>query len=307
MINAVETQREKILIVHDDKDILDIIQVLFGHSHTLLTAVSREQSLTTALEDDPDLIIVNPKMTDMDGFEICSQLKSHPETENIPVIFVTENSRVEDELAGLVSGAIDYFTKPLNPQIVAARIRNHLSLKRRLDVLELMSAVDAMTGVPNRRRFDEYMDQEWRRGNRNQYPLSLLMIDIDHFKKYNDTYGHQKGDECLRNVAHEIQQHLRRPSDMVARYGGEEFSIILPDTPLDAALALAGRIRSGIEDLNLEHTGSDTFGHVTISIGVATKVPEDEHSIVSFIKAADKCLYTSKNGGRNRITGGRAA
>ena len=245
MINAVETQREKILIVHDDTDILDIIQVLFGHSHTLLTAVSREQSLATAIEEDPDLIIVNPKMTDMDGFEICSQLKSRPETENIPVIFVTENSRAEDELAGLVSGAIDYFTKPLNPEIVAARIRNHLSLKRRLDVLELMSAVDALTGVPNRRRFDEYMDQEWRRGNRNQYPLSLLMIDIDHFKRVNDEFGHQVGDRVLSEIADRIGRIIRG-EDVAFRFGGEEFLALL-------ALLL--------QRLRLDRLGADEVDH----------------------------------------------
>ena len=133
------------------------------------------------------------------------------------------------------------------------------------------------------------------------------MIDIDHFKKYNDKYGHQKGDECLRIVAQEIQQHPRRPSDMVARYGGEEFSIILPDTPFEAALTLADRIRSGVSGLNLEHIGSDIFGHITISIGVATRVPEDDHTMLSLIETADKNLYTAKRGGRNRVTGGRAA
>ena len=132
------------------------------------------------------------------------------------------------------------------------------------------------------------------------------MIDIDHFKKYNDKHGHQKGDECLRIVAQEIQQHPRRPSDMVARYGGEEFSIILPDTPLEAALTLADRIRSGVSGLNLEHLGPDKFGHITISIGVATKVPEDDHTMLSLIETADKSLYTANRGGRTRVTGRRA-
>ncbi|MDG2033186.1 MAG: diguanylate cyclase [Rhodospirillales bacterium] len=307
MIDAMETQRGKILIVGEYTDIFNIIEVLFGETHVILTARSGKHGLAMVIEETPDLILLDVKLPDMDGYQVCSWLKSAAETENIPVIFLTAESGAKEELAGLNMGAIDYISKSTSPQIVEARIRNHLSQKRQLDKLEIMSAVDALTGVPNRRRFDEYMDQEWRRGNRDQYSLALLMIDIDHFKKYNDTYGHQKGDECLRLVAHEIQQHLRRPSDMVARYGGEEFSIILPDTPLAAALALADRIRSGVEDLNLEHTGSEPFGHITISIGVATKVPKTDHSIVSFIEAADKNLYTSKDRGRNRITGGRAA
>jgi len=306
MIDAVESQPEKILIVDDDQDILDLVVAMFGTTLSVVTARSGKEGLEMAIQESPDLILLDVKMPDMNGYEVCRELKSSAETENIPVIFLTARTGPEDELTGLDMGAIDYIAKPIIPQIVEVRIRNHLSQKRHRDKLEFMSAVDALTGVANRRRFDEYLDQEWRRGNRNEYPLSLLMIDIDHFKSYNDTYGHQQGDECLRNVAHEIQQHLRRPSDMVARYGGEEFSIILPDTPLDAALALADRIRSGVENLNIEHSGSETYGHITISVGAATKVPTDDHSMISFIEAADKNLYTSKNGGRNRITGGRA-
>ena len=306
MIDAPKTEREKILIVGDDTDILDIVAILFRETHVILTAKSGKAGLAMAIKETPELILLDVKMPDMDGFEACSRLKSSAETENIPVIFLAKEAGGEDELAGLGAGAIDYIAKAMIPQIVEVRIRNHLSQKRLMDKLQIMSAVDVLTGIPNRRRFNEYMDQEWRRGQRNKYPLSLLMIDIDHFKKYNDTYGHQKGDACLRIVAQEIQQHPRRPSDMVARYGGEEFSIILPDTPLAAALSLADRIRSGVEGLDLEHLGTDTFGHITVSIGVATKVPEDDHTMLSFIETADENLYTSKRGGRNRITGGGA-
>ena len=167
----------------------------------------------------------------------------------------------------------------------------------------MMSVVDALTTVPNRRRFDEYLDQEWRRAMRNKYSISLLMIDIDHFKPYNDTYGHQMGDKCLRSVATEIQQHLRRPSDLVARYGGEEFSVILPDTPSASALSLAERIWSGIQGLKIEHAGSNNSGHLTVSIGAATTVPDAKQSVSRLIEAADKNLYSSKRDGGNRITG----
>jgi diguanylate cyclase (GGDEF)-like protein len=150
------------------------------------------------------------------------------------------------------------------------------------------------------------MDQEWRRGGRNEYPISLLMIDVDHFKLYNDTYGHQQGDNCLRAVADEIATHLRRPSDLTARYGGEEFAVVLPDTPLEPAMDLAERIRAGIDGLNMEHTASETADHVTISIGLSSVVPSDEITIESFIEAADKNLYQSKHNGRNRVTGSEA-
>ena len=306
MIDAVEIEREKILIVGDNTDVRDLIATLFGATHVILTAHSGKTGLAMAITETPDLILLDVKMPDMDGFAVCGRLKSSAETENIPVIFLTEKTGEEYELAGLCAGGIDYISTSIAPPVVEARIRNHLSQKSLLDKLQIMSAVDALTGIPNRRRFDEYIDQEWRRAQRNKYPLSLLMIDIDHFKKYNDKYGHQKGDECLRLVAQEIKQHPRRPSDMVARYGGEEFSIILPDTPLEAALTLADRIRSGVSGLNLEHLDSDLFGHITISIGVATRVPEDDHTMLSLIETADKNLYTAKRGGRNSVTGGRA-
>ena len=306
MIDALEIEREKILIVGDNTDVLDLIATLFGATHVILTANSGKTGLAMAITETPDLILLDVKMPDVDGFVVCGRLKSSAETENIPVIFLTEKTGEEYELAGLRAGGIDYISTSIIPQVVEARIRNHLSQKSLLDKLQIMSAVDALTGIPNRRRFDEYIDQEWRRAKRNKYPLSLLMIDIDHFKKYNDKYGHQKGDECLRLVAQEIKQHPRRPSDMVARYGGEEFSIILPDTPMEAALTLADRIRSGVSGLNLEHLDSDIFGHITISIGVATEAPEDHHTMLSLIETADKNLYTAKRGGRNSVTGGRA-
>ena len=166
-----------------------------------------------------------------------------------------------------------------------------------------MSSIDALTEVANRRRFDEYLHLEWRRAIRSKYPISLLMIDIDYFKSYNDTYGHQKGDECLKAVASEIKQHLMRPSDLVARYGGEEFSVILPETPSYSAFSLAKRIWSGVGNLNIEHTGAARVGHLTISTGAATTIPDENQSISQFIEISDKNLYKSKSEGRNRITG----
>jgi diguanylate cyclase (GGDEF)-like protein len=226
-----------------------------------------------------------------------------PETENIPIIILSNSNQVEDELAALDKGAIDFVTKPVEAAILKARVANHLFQKRDRDQLKLMSSIDALTEVANRRRFDEYLHLEWRRAIRSKYPISLLMIDIDYFKSYNDTYGHQKGDECLRAVASEIEQHLRRPSDMVARYGGEEFSVILPETPSYSASSLAKRIWSGVGNLNIEHTGSARVGHLTISIGAATTIPDENQSISQFIENSDKNLYKSKSEGRNRITG----
>ncbi len=301
-----DDQRPKqatILVIDDDRIALDLIMLTFNATATVLTALNSENGLEIAVNEQPDLILLDTLIQDIDGHEICSQLKSMPETENIPVIILSNSNQIEDELAALDKGAIDFVTKPVEAPILKARVANHLFQKRDRDQLKLMSSIDALTEVANRRRFDEYLHLEWRRAVRSRYPISLLMIDIDYFKSYNDTYGHQKGDECLRAVASEIEQHLRRPSDMVARYGGEEFSVILPETPSYSAFSLAKHIWSGVGNLNIEHTGSARVGHLTISIGAATTIPDENQSISQFIEISDKNLYKSKSEGRNRITG----
>ena len=300
-----DTQEEKILTIDGNDDTLDTIEPIFGSSHTILTSNTGEEGIAMAITNLPHIILLGAELPDMAGYEVCKRLKTNEETRRIPVVFLTEKKGAVVEVTALGAGASDFITKPVDPMIVEARILNHLSQKRQLDELEKLSVVDGLTGIPNRRRFEEYINQEWKRGTRSQYPISLLMIDIDYFKNYNDTYGHQQGDESLRVVAKEIQQHLRRPSDMVFRYGGEEFSVILPDTPLDSALTLAERIRSGVEGIGLVHSGS-TYEYVTASIGIATKVPADNYSILSLIEEADRCLYSSKNNGRNCITGQRS-
>lgn len=304
MTKNLETSNSKILIIDGDQTTIDLIANMFKPTTTLLTASNGKDGLAIARKEDPDLILLEIIIPDMDGYKVCSQLKATLETKTIPVIFLSTKNQTEDELTALGLGAIDFISKPIVPQILEARVKNQLSQKRARDMLELMSAVDALTSIPNRRRFDEYIDQEWRRATRNKYALSLLMIDIDQFKLYNDTYGHQKGDKCLRAVATEIQQHLRRPSDMVARYGGEEFSVILPDTPSDSAFSLAERIWSGIGDLRIEHAGLDNASNLTVSIGAATTIPNEKKSLFEFIEAADQKLYRSKRSGRNRITAG---
>ena len=302
MTKTLESQNSTILVIDDDQNTVDLITNLFVSKNTVLTTSNGKDGLAIAKKERPDLVLLDVVIPDMDGHMVCSHLKATLETETIPIIFLSSKNRIEDELAALDLGAIDFISKPIIPQIVEARVKNQLSQKRTRDLLETMSAVDALTTVPNRRRFDEYLDQEWRRATRNNYALSLLMIDIDHFKPYNDTYGHQMGDKCLRSVATEIKQHLRRSSDMVARYGGEEFSVILPDTPSNSALALAERIWSGIGDLKIEHAGSDSASHLTVSIGAATRIPGKKQSLPQLIEAADKNLYHSKRNGGNRIT-----
>ena len=303
MTNDQTPKKATILVIDDDRIAIDLIMETFNAAATVLTALNRENGLEIAVNEQPDLILLDTMMGDVNGEGICSQFKSMPETENIPIIVLSSRHQIEDELDALDQGAIDFIAKPVETSILKARVANHLFQKRDRDQLKLMSSIDVVTEVANRRRFDEYLNLEWRRAIRGKYPISLLMIDIDYFKSYNDTYGHLKGDECLNAVASEIKQHLRRPSDMVARYGGEEFAVILPDTASYSAFSLAKRIWSGIGNLNIEHRGSTRVGYLTISIGIATTIPDDTQSISQFIEISDKNLYKSKSEGRNRVTG----
>jgi diguanylate cyclase (GGDEF)-like protein len=175
-------------------------------------------------------------------------------------------------------------------------------LKRQRDQLANMSMIDGLTGIANRRRFDDHIEQELRRASRNKAPLALLLMDIDDFKAYNDTYGHARGDDCLRTVAQEIRNFLRRPSDLVARYGGEEFAVVLPDTPPEAADMLAEKIRAGIEALAIPHKAARAAGYVTVSIGAAICPPDALLTKAQLIEGADQQLYASKHAGRNRAT-----
>lgn len=206
-------------------------------------------------------------MPDMDGYEVCRRLKQEEKTANIPVIFITARDQEEDETRGLDAGAVDYITKPFSLPIVGARVKTHLELKRHRDLLENLSSKDGLTGIPNRRRFDEMLKREWNSAVRKGNPLSLVMIDIDHFKAYNDNYGHWRGDDCLRLVAGALFSTPQRPGDFTARYGGEEFVSILPETDMEGALSVCRAMQKMIGALEIPHAFSTVAGHITISLG----------------------------------------
>ena len=301
-IEALQLSQQTVLIIDDDPIVVDIMETVFDGDLRILTASNGREGILVACTENPDLILLDVRMPDMDGYETCRQLKAMAETADIPIIFLTARIETEDEFKGLELGAIDYIAKPIVPQIVRARIQNHLMLKRQRDQLANMSMIDGLTGIANRRRFDDHIEQELRRASRNKAPLSLLLLDIDDFKAYNDTYGHARGDDCLRTVAQEIKNFLRRPSDLVARYGGEEFAVVLPDTPPEAADMMAEKIRGGIEALNIPHKAARAADHVTVSIGGAICPPDALLTKSQLIEAADAQLYTSKRAGRNRAS-----
>ena len=289
-----------ILVVDDSPENLQVISAVLKQDYRVKVAINGERALALATSaEPPDLILLDVMMPGMDGYEVCARLKQNPVTARIPVLFVSSRDDEEDEARGLSLGAIDYIVKPIRPSIVQARVRNHIELKRSRDLLEQLTTQDHLTGISNRRRFDDSLAQEWQRAAREQTPLSLVAIDIDHFKAYNDHYGHPQGDQCLIQVARALATCVTRPTDLVARCGGEEFAGLLPSTDSTGAARLAGQMRAAIEAEALEHARSPTHPHVTISLGVATVVPQAEESAQLLVDLADAALYEAKSAGRS--------
>jgi len=296
-----ENKRHTILIVDDMPANIEVLDNVLADDYEILFATTGADAVEIATDQLPDIILLDVVMPDMDGYEVCARLKANPQTRDIPIIFITAMNQEEEESRGLNAGGIDYITKPIRPSIVRARVRNHLELKQYRDYLKELSALDGLTGIANRRKFDECLDYEWRRARRNQTPISLLMVDIDFFKSYNDHYGHLAGDDCLKRLAQILKETARRPADLAARYGGEEFALLLPETDIAGALRVAERLQERIKSAHIPHEFSPVASHVTLSIGVAATVPSDSQLSQQLIESADSCLYAAKKGGRNRI------
>ena len=297
-----EQPRQTVLAVDDSLLNLQIIVEILKEDCNILMARSGTEAIRIACSEPlPDLILLDIVMPDMDGFEVCRRIKSIEKTKDIPIIYLTGMSNEYDEEYGLSLGAIDYITKPFKPSILRARVRNHLQLKYYRDRLTRIGMIDGVTGIPNRRRFDEIMSLEWRRAIRSSQPLSLIMCDIDYFKNYNDTYGHLEGDACLRKVANKLCDLLKRPGDLVGRWGGEEFACILPETDIIGAMTVAERIRKGIIDLTIPHVSSPIAPVVTVSLGVTTMVPQAGQDPIELVRRSDEALYKAKRAGRNQI------
>lgn len=297
-----EKERPKILIVDDNKQNIDLLMDLFREDYRVTASIKPERALKVAFSDSPpDIILLDILMPEMDGYEVCSLIKKEEKTKDIPIIFITAVSEVMDETKGFALGAADYITKPFHPPMVKARVQMQLNLKRKQDLLEHYAFLDALTEIPNRRRFDEVVEKEWKRALRSSQPLSLILLDIDHFKEYNDTYGHGKGDETLFKVAQKLNQTIRRAGDFMARYGGEEFAAVLPYTEKEKALETGELLKDAVQSLGIEHKASPVDKTITVSLGLVTTKPCDAPSLQMVLDEVDKALYRAKKSGRNRI------
>ena len=335
LLAAEEFSTAKILIVDDSEEIRELLRAYLikaGYCN-IFTADSAAQAYQllhcnkdkeNSLLEAPsfDLILMDIIMPGTTGVDACHKIRTIECYKDIPIIMVSATADISLLGDAFSNGATDYIKKPIRKIELLARIAAALKLQREMayrnawekelvkltrqlqeanEKLNKLSNTDALTGIANRRLFDEKIEYEWKRSRRSQQPLSLIMIDIDHFKNYNDSFGHQAGDECLKQVASALSHTLRRPADFVARYGGEEFAVIIPETDCNAASEIAETLRSAVAALHIPHVRPDNNEWVTISLGVSSCMPNGEQAIQNLIALADKALYKAKHAGRNRV------
>ncbi|NRA22606.1 MAG: diguanylate cyclase [Oceanospirillaceae bacterium] len=295
-------KKGRVLIVDDEK-INCIVLISLLEDYSTIIALNGEQAIQRALSDQPpDLILLDVNMPGLDGYEVCRLLKQNEKTKNIAIIFITVKATEAEEAKGLNLGAVDYISKPFSPAIVLARVANHMELKRQRDLLEHLHITDALTGIANRRRFDLSLAHEWKRVVRMKGCISLIMIDIDFFKQFNDNYGHAAGDECLKEVAVALDKACEREIDLLARYGGEEFVAVLPGTDIEGAMTVAQTMKESILALEIPHKGTSIGSCLSISLGVSSSSNTGIDTPKVLLKQADDALYRAKRNGRNQFS-----
>ena len=329
MMSRQPPPKAKILVIDDQVDNIELLSIMLTmRGYEVEKNSDGRLAVEIARLKSPDLILLDVCMPEISGFEVCQELKSSKDTQNIPIIFLTALTQADSKTIAFEYGADDYITKPFQIEEVLVRIKKQLGISQsrqelieknvRLEQenrqhrlaqenlfrlnqrLDRLATTDGLTQIANRRYFDDFLVREWRRGRREKFPLSLIICDIDHFKQYNDFFGHQSGDICLQKVAKTISNTAKRPGDLVARYGGEEFVVLLPRTPGRNALQVAETIRDNIEKLKISHPQSSVSNHVSLSLGISCVVPDPRYTRNQLLVTADKALYAAKKQGRDR-------
>lgn len=309
----------KVLVVEDSKVTLKVLSNYLGHMGIVpITAETGLDAIEIYHCEQPDIILLDAQLPDIDGFDVALKIRSLEKAEDwTAIIFLTSMAKDEDLARGIEVGGDDYLMKPISEVVLKAKIR---AMQRLVEMqrslvkvtqqlneanikLRRLSATDGLTGIANRRMYDELALKEWRRCERMKKPFSLVMCDVDHFKLFNDKYGHQTGDECLKKVAEQVGKVAPRATDLAARYGGEEFVLVLGETDADGAKWIANRLRQQVSELNIPHYATESR-HVTISCGVASVVPEENFSLEELLKSADHALYQAKKAGRDQVASG---
>lgn len=308
----------KVLVIEDTVTSAALIcRMLGGMGLETVHRRDGEAGIDAFRQSRPDLVLLDVVMPGMDGFEVARRIRQlESDGEWTPIIFLSARTRDEDIERGIAVGGDDYLVKPVSEAVLKAKVRamqriahmraSLVALTRKLDEanreLTRLSAFDGLTGIANRRTFDATLSREWRRSARSGAPIALMVVDVDCFKQFNDAYGHQVGDECLKAVARALAGNTRRPVDLVARYGGEEFAVVLPDTDAQGAAIVAESMRSAVEALAITHRHSTAARVVTVSVGIAVTRPErsDDGGFATLVARADEALYRAKRDGRNR-------
>jgi diguanylate cyclase (GGDEF)-like protein len=302
------------ILLVDDTMTMRILMtaILEDFGHQVVSCDNGEQAVERYLAERPDLILMDVVMPVVDGYQAARKIRALDE-EWVPIIFLSTRAEPADVATGIEAGGDDYLTKPVDETILRAKLvamqriakmRHRLiEVSRELEnansVLQRQAEVDGLTGLANRRLLDRHLAKEIARCTRTHSPLSVIMADIDHFKAFNDHYGHIAGDNCLQKVSNTLTGLISRSNDLACRYGGEEFCIVLPDTNLEGVSHVADRLRVRVERLKIEHAVGG--GKVTLSLGTCTSIPDQNCSAEQLIACADKALYEAKQRGRNRV------
>lgn len=323
--------REALVLVVDDNpsNCRLLTNYLSSTNYKVVSATGGYEALEIVDSNPPDIILLDIMMPEMNGFEVCAKIKENESTKDIPIIFFSAQAETDDKLRGFSLGAVDYVTKPIKKSEIIARIRTHLTIRfQQLELqqmneelreitealqkreaqleeanalLERMARYDVLTGLSNRRNFFERASTHWETSIETQNPINILMIDIDFFKQYNDSYGHLAGDACLSKVAKCIQDHFDGQGQLAARYGGEEFIVLLTDISNEEALQKGEDICRIVYEQNIPNAANFTTHCITISVGVASGVATEDSIIEDLIAHADIALYQAKQNGRNRV------
>ncbi|HZG22022.1 MAG TPA: diguanylate cyclase [Herbaspirillum sp.] len=301
-LSSLRGSRPRVLLCDDQPINIRLANALLKGDYDIYMATSGMQAIEQCEKAQPDLILMDVNMPGLNGYETCERLKQNTATLGIPVIFLTGLNSEEDEARGFDVGGVDFISKPIHGTVLKARVLTHLTLKLQSDFYRNIAVTDSLTGLFNRRKFDSELSEKWELCKRSGQAMSLLMIDIDYFKRYNDHYGHQAGDHCLAEVAQAIRSNFHRSYDCVARYGGEEFACILPMAGRDQAIKLARDVCQSVARLRLPHARSEVAEHVTLSIGVASiPLPDPASSPAALVALADHNLYQAKAHGRAQV------
>lgn len=301
------TKRPKILIADDDSTVrCMLIKALENEGYETIEAANGLECLEQFKVHDPEMILIDAMMPKMTGFDCCSKLRETCDARMLPILMITGLDDKGSVDWAFDAGASDYVTKPIHWPVLLQRVRllleNAYLFKKLNSVnqqLKLLATTDELTGLKNRRSFNQNLAQEWNRLAREKQNLSFVLCDIDDFKKYNDGYGHPAGDICIKQIATILAESIRRPADSASRFGGEEFALILPNTDLDGARFVVSNIQKKVAELGIKHNYSDQHKLVSLSFGIASTIPIPGHSSANLVEAADELLYKAKASGRN--------